>query len=117
MSGARRPELEELCRRLVASSRGSLTSVIICTEEAEILAHNPVTEVDQDAAAIAVGNMSAFRYMTQVYGFKPPKRIDIDFFGGEKLIIKPLGSLILVAKTSSKPNLGLVDLLLEQVKL
>jgi hypothetical protein len=54
--------------------------------------------------------------MTQAYGFKPPKRIDIDF-GGERLIIKPLGSLILVAKTSAKPNLGLVDLLLEQVKL
>jgi len=116
VSEVKRPELEELCRRLVASSRGSLTSVIICTEEAEILAHNPVTEVDQDAAAIAVGNMSAFRYMSQAYGFKPPKRIDVDF-GDEKLIIKPLGSLILVAKTSSKPNLGLVDLLLEQVKL
>jgi hypothetical protein len=116
VSEARRPELEELCRRLVASSRGSLTSVIILTEEVEILAHNPVTEVDQDAAAIAVGNVSAFRYMTQAYGFKPPKRIDIDF-GGERLIIKPLGSLILVAKTSAKPNLGLVDLLLEQVKL
>jgi len=116
VSEVRRPELEELCRRLVALSYGSLTSVIICTEEAEILAHNPVTEVDQDATAIAVGNMSAFRHMTQAYGFKPPKRIDIDF-GGERLIIKPLGSLILVAKTSAKPNLGLVDLLLEQVKL
>jgi hypothetical protein len=116
VSEARRPELEELCRKLVNASRGSLTSVIICTEEAEILAHNPVMEVDQDAAAIAVGNMSAFRYMTQTYGFKPPRRIDIDF-GGERLIIKPLGSLILVAKTSTKPNLGLVDLLLEQVKL
>jgi hypothetical protein len=55
VSEARRPELEELCRRLVASSNGSLTSVIICTEEAEILAHNPVTEVDQDAAAIRPG--------------------------------------------------------------
>jgi hypothetical protein len=43
VSEARRPELEELCRRLVNLSRGSLTSVIICTEEAEILAHNPVT--------------------------------------------------------------------------
>jgi hypothetical protein len=116
VSEARRPELEELCRKLVNASRGSLTSVIICTEEAEILAHNPVMEVDQDAAAIAVGNMSAFRYMTQAYGFRPPRRIDIDF-GGERLIIKPLGSLILVAKTSTKPNLGLVDLLLEQVKL
>jgi hypothetical protein len=116
VSEARRPELEELCRRLVASSRGSLTSVIILTEELEILAHNPVMEVDQDAVAIAVGNMSAFRYMTQTYGFKPPRRIDVDF-GGERLIIKPLGSLILVAKTSAKPNLGLVDLILEQVKL
>jgi hypothetical protein len=116
VSEARRPELEELCRRLVNASRGSLTSVIICTEELGILAHNPVMEVDQDAAAIAVGNISAFRYMTQKYGFKPPKRIDVDF-GGERLIIKPLGSLILVAKTSAKPNLGLVDLLLEQVKL
>jgi hypothetical protein len=53
VSGVRIPELEELCRRLVSLSRGSLTSVIICTEEAEILAHNPVMEVDQDAAAIA----------------------------------------------------------------
>jgi hypothetical protein len=116
VSEARRPELEELCRRLVNASRGSLTSVIICTEELEILAHNPVMEVDQDAVAIAVGNISAFRYMTQKYGFKPPRRIDVDF-GGERLIIKPLGSLILVAKTSAKPNLGLVDLILEQVKL
>ena len=116
MNEEKRPELEELCRRLVNASRGSLTSVIICTEEAEILAHNPVTEVDQDAVAIAVGNVGAFRYMTQAYGFKPPKRIDVDF-GGERLIIKPLGSLILVAKTSAKPNLGLVDLLLEQVRL
>jgi len=109
-----RAELEELCRRLVASSRGSLVSVIVCSEEGEILAHNPVTEVDQDAAAIAVGNMSAFRYMSQAYGFPLPRRIDVDL-GGRRLIIKPIENNILVAISSSRPNLGLVDLLLESV--
>ncbi len=112
-------ELDELCRSLVARSRGSIVSAMVVEEEGRIRAHNPVTELDEDMAAIAVGVTAAFSYMSQQRGYPPPHSIDIEMRGGEarmRLIIRPIGGgLILVAKTSQHPNMGLVELLLEQL--
>ncbi len=111
-------ELEELCRSLVARSRGSIASAMVVDEEGRVRAHNPVTELDEDMAAIALGVTAAFGYMSQQRGYPPPHSIDIEMRGGGsrmRLVIKPLRGLILVVKTSPRPNMGLVDLLLEQL--
>jgi len=111
--------LEELCRSLVAKSRGSIVSAMVVDEEGGVRAHNPVTELDEDMAAIAVGATAAFRYMSEARGYPPPHTIDVEMRAEDarmRLRIRPLGSgLILVVKTSRQPNLGLVDLLMEQV--
>ena len=111
--------LEELCRSLVARSRGSIVSAMVVDEEGGVRAHNPVTELDEDMAAIAVGATAAFRYMSEARGYPPPHTIDVEMRAENarmRLRIRPLGSgLILVVKTSRQPNLGLVDLLMEQV--
>jgi hypothetical protein len=117
VSGER--QLEELCRSLVARSRGSIVSAMVVDEEGNVRAHNPVTELDEDMAAVAVGATAAFRYMSEARGYPPPHSIDVEMRGQQarmRLRIKPLGAgLILVVKTSPQPNLGLVDLLMEQV--
>jgi predicted regulator of Ras-like GTPase activity (Roadblock/LC7/MglB family) len=111
--------LEELCRSLVAKSRGSIVSAMVVDEEGGVRAHNPVTELDEDMAAIAVGATAAFRYMSEARGYPPPHTIDVEMRAEDarmRLRIRPLGSgLILVVKTSRQPNLGLVDILMEQV--
>jgi predicted regulator of Ras-like GTPase activity (Roadblock/LC7/MglB family) len=111
--------LEELCRSLVAKSRGSIVSAMVVDEEGGVRAHNPVTEIDEDMAAIAVGATAAFRYMSEARGYPPPHTIDVEMRAEDarmRLRIRPLGSgLILVVKTSRQPNLGLVDILMEQV--
>jgi len=111
--------LEELCRSLVARSRGSIVSAMVVDEEGGVRAHNPVTELDEDMAAIAVGATAAFRYMSEARGYPPPHTIDVEMRAEDarmRLRIRPLGSgLILVVKTSRQPNLGLVDILMEQV--
>jgi len=111
--------LEELCRSLVAKSRGSIVSAMMVDEEGGVRAHNPVTEIDEDMVAIAVGATAAFRYMSEARGYPPPHMIDVEMRAENarmRLRIRPLGSgLILVVKTSRQPNLGLVDLLMEQV--
>jgi predicted regulator of Ras-like GTPase activity (Roadblock/LC7/MglB family) len=112
-------QLEELCRSLVARSRGSIVSAMVVDEEGSVRAHNPVTELDEDMAAVAVGATAAFRYMSEARGYPPPHSIDVEMRAEGarmRLRIRPLGSgLILVVKTSRQPNLGLVDLLMEQL--
>jgi len=93
---------------------------MVITEDATVLAHNPVTAVDTDAAAIAAGMVAGLRYITSQYGLGQVTRIDTELQQGgsrRRLIVRPLASgHILLVITSQNPNLGLIDLLLQQVR-
>ncbi|MEM2232193.1 MAG: hypothetical protein QXP81_01485 [Nitrososphaerota archaeon] len=112
--------LMELCRRLVASSRESLESAMVVTEDGVILAHNPVDRVNEDAAAVGAAVVAGLKYISEHYGLGKVSRFDVDLVSGgarRKLVMKPMeGGKILILITSQRPNLGLIDLLLEQVR-
>ena len=114
-----KPEfMNELVRKVVASSRGNVETSMLVSEEGSVLAHNPVASYDEYVAAAAAALGAAAKALIQaIQGNIQIRRIDLRMADDSVVVVIPTGEAYLAVKTKPRPNLGMVNIVLSQLDL
>ena len=108
--------MNELVRKVVAESRGSVEGCMLISEEGLVLAHNPVAGYEPYVAAAASAIGAAANAMAEVIGSENEiTRIDLRLGDGSVIAVIPLPGMYLAVKTSRRPNLGMVKIVLDRL--
>ncbi|MEM0456417.1 MAG: hypothetical protein QXP86_04680 [Nitrososphaerota archaeon] len=113
-----KPEVEAvagLVKAIKKSSRGWLEAVIAVSEDGTpIVYENDSIMIDPEYIATAVAAIcGVISSVMELVNSKDYKRVSIELEDGRKVLIRKYKKYYVVCLTSTNPNLGFVDMLLE----